>query len=638
MCGIALLLKRTETDCPAETLRRMRDAVTHRGPDDAGLCLFARDGAPLASHDAGESCWEVGLAHRRLSILDLSAAGHQPMRYRDGLWIVFNGEVYNFVELRAELERLGHAFRSHSDTEVVLAAFAQWGPDCFARFRGMWGLAIVDFARREAFLSRDRLGIKPIYFWQGPEIFAAASETKQFRHVPGFRAQLDEGVCVQYLQTGYEDSRRSFLQGVTPVPAGHWLRLSLDTRQLSAPEPYWHPERVAVAIRDPREAAEQFAAKLREAVRIHLRSDVPVGCALSGGLDSSAVALLIDQQRGRPETPFKTFTCTFPGSAVDEREYATAALSAVRAEPHFTTPSPDGFWEDLDRLVWVHDEPVGGVSIYGSYCLSRLTRAHGVPVTLNGQGGDEVLSGYWQSYFMYLRHLARGLRLASLTAHLAGAVLPHGNAGLVGQIPFMVRRLRNRRQGGSLLRLRNLRADPERNLLDRVLALDERAYRVNEIRELHLPRLLKWDDRNSMAFSVEGRYPFLDHELVELCLSFDTRVFYRRGWTKLPLRQAFAGQLPEKIAQRKTKFGFETPQEDWLCGPLRTRFQRWLREERPIWELSDRNDAERVAERVWRRDRLAVECGQMLFRLFMFDRWLEAFSIPVAAGALGTAA
>lgn len=638
MCGIALLLKRANVYCPTDALNHMRDDVVHRGPDDQGACLFAGNGRQFDRRHGTDAGWEVGLAHRRLSILDLSAAGHQPMSYRDSIWIVFNGEVYNFVELRAELSRLGHGFRSQSDTEVILAAYTEWGPACFARFRGMWGLALVDFRRHEAVICRDRLGIKPVYLWEGQGILAVASETKQFRHVPGFCARLDTGVGAEFLETGYENSRRSFLRDVTPVPGGHWVRIPLDTLRPETPVPYWHPERVRASVTDPREAAQQFAAKTRESVRLHLRSDVPVGCALSGGLDSSTIAALIDQERDREASPLKTFTCTFPGHALDEREYAQAALQAVRAESHFVTLSPQRFLDDLERFVWIHDEPAGGVSIYAAYCLARRTRECGVPVILNGQGGDEILSGYWQSYFMHLRQLARSGRLGTLAGHLAGAVLPGGNPGLIGQIPVMFRRYRSRRRGGTRLRLRNLEGQRDPSILEHVLRLDEPAYRVNEIRELHLPRLLKWDDRNWMAFSVEGRYPFLDHELVELCLSFNTSVLHRCGWTKVPLRRGFADLLPKKIIERKTKFGFETPQDDWLRGPLRSCFRRWLRSDRPIWDLADRKDVEHLAAPVWQSANDAQESGQMLFRLFMFDRWLEVFGIAVEAAPLQNAA
>jgi asparagine synthase (glutamine-hydrolysing) len=234
MCGIAAILKSINFACPDLTLTRMRDEVAYRGPDDQGNVFFKRrDTANWIEVSASGSAWEVGLAHRRLSILDLSPAGHQPMVYRDRFWIIFNGEVYNFIELRTELERLGHVFCSSSDTEVILAAYSEWGTACFQRFRGMWGMVIFDQTRNEVILCRDRLGIKPLYYFDRPGMIAVSSEIKQFQHVPGFIPSTDPVTVTQYLKTGYEDPSRCFFREVHPVEAGTWLRIRLDRLQLS---------------------------------------------------------------------------------------------------------------------------------------------------------------------------------------------------------------------------------------------------------------------------------------------------------------------------------------------------------------------------------------------------------------------
>ena len=427
MCGIAAILKPADFPCSGTVLDRMRDEVPYRGPDDQGSAFFRRRGAHWTEVGPSTSSWEVALGHRRLSILDLSSTGHQPMVYRDNFWITYNGEVYNFIELRAELERLGHVFRSSSDTEIILAAYAEWGTACFTRFRGMWGLVILDWSRSEVILCRDRLGIKPLYLWKGAGIIAVASEIKQFRHVPGFLARVDSAAAAEYLQTGYEDPGRSFFQDVQPIRSGSWLRIPLDTLTPSAPEEYWHPERVQVSVTDAEEAGRLFLNKAQECVRIHLRSDVPVGCALSGGLDSSSIALVINELKDGQADPFHTFTVTFPGDTTDEREYADAVLANVHASPHFVTPDPVGFVDELDRFLWIHDEPVGSLSIYAGYCLARLTRQWGVSVTLSGQGGDEIFSGYWQTYFLHLRDLWKQGHLLDLVGHFAGALIGNGN-------------------------------------------------------------------------------------------------------------------------------------------------------------------------------------------------------------------
>lgn len=626
MCGIASIFKLAGTPCAARVVEKMRDEVAHRGPNDRGLMFFTpTNGGRWAADLPTDMSWTVGLGHRRLSIIDLSSAGHQPMSYRNRYWIVYNGELYNYVELRQELQHLGHGFRSSSDTEVILAAYAEWGPQCFSRFRGMWGLALLDLERREAILCRDRVGMKPLYVWQGEGLLAVASEIKQFRHVPGFRARLDSATGAEFLQTGYESPLRTFFADVRPLLAGTWQRIALDTLKAAEPESFWHPERIRASVFDSREAGGLFGEKLKECVRIHLRSDVPVGCALSGGLDSSSLAALVNAVDASGD-PLHTFTSTFPGEAIDEREFVDAVLAGIKAVPHFVTPDPAGFLEDLNKFIWIHDEPVGSLSMYAGYCVARKTREAGVPVTLNGQGGDEVLSGYWQCYFMHLRELARKGRVFPLLGHVAGALLGGGNPGLVGQVPIMWRRYRARTTPSSI-RLRYPSEGDSPTPLREIMNLDGQARRLYDIRSMFLPRLLKWEDRNSMAFSVEGRYPFLDHELIELCLSFAPETLYWRGWTKWPLRTGLRDELPYTIRWRRSKFGFETPQAKWLVGPLRPELERWLKGDRPVWAFVAREDARRLAEQTWRLQGRREEPGQMLFRLFVFDRWLEVFGL-----------
>ncbi len=628
MCGIAAIFKHSQAGCPASVVEAMRDAVIHRGPDDQGAQFFHQvDGYLRPFHSLPSDDWTAGLGHRRLSILDLSAAARQPMSYRDRYWIVYNGEVYNYLELKRELETWGHVFQTASDTEVILAAYAQWGPECFSRFRGMWGLVLVDLERREAILSRDRLGMKPLYTWRRDGFVAVVSEIKQLLKVPGFRPRVDAAAAAEYLLTGYEDQPRTFFADVKLVPPGTWCRISLETLRVSASEAFWHPERIKARISDEHEAARSFAEKFKECVRIHLRSDVPVGCALSGGLDSSSIAVLVHTLNSHGRDPLHTFTSVFPGESIDESEYADAVLDAIQAAPHYVRPDPKECLEDLDRFVWIHDEPVGHLAVYAGYCVARMTREAGVPVTLNGQGGDELFSGYWQCYFMHLRELGRQGRFLSLGRHFVGALLRRGNPNLWSQIPVMWRRYRAREAPPSL-QLRGPLRGPSAEIFRQMMQLTGQARRVHDIRARILPRLLKWEDRNSMAFSVEGRYPFLDHELIDLCLSFVPDTLYRRGWTKWPLRLGLEDTLPKKICWRRSKFSFETPQEKWLVDAFRPVLEEWLEDdERPAWEFVAQEDVRRVAQQIWQSEGRRKEVGQMLFRIFMFDRWLELFGL-----------
>lgn len=562
------------------------------------------------------------MGHRRLSIIDLAPTGSQPMSYRGYLWVTYNGELYNYIELKRELSARGHTFRSSSDTEVLLAAFDEWGPECFERFRGMWGLVLFDARHGHLYLSRDRLGIKPLYLLQLPGLLAIASEVKQFRSVPGFTPRIDPAVAAEFLATGYEDPDRSFYKSVRPWPAGTWGRISTDSLEISEPHTYWKPELIEASIDNQGEAGRLFAHKLEESVSIHLRSDVPVGCALSGGLDSSAIAALAAKLRDGG-APLQAFSSVFPGDPVDEGTHVKAVVDHISAEAHRCQPEPLCFLDELDDFLWTHHEPVGGASVYAAYCVARLTHQAGIKVTLNGQGGDEILSGYWQSYFLHLSELTRRLRPRSLMEHVVGAALPGGNRTMLTQVPVMLSRYRARRGGRSILAGRPLSEEKGRALLTEALELDGVGRRVLEIRTLFLPRLLKWEDRNSMAFSVEGRYPFLDHELIELCLRFTPRALYSRGWTKVPLRRGLVGLLPEAILTRRDKIGFEVPQEKWLAGPLRPALKQWLSEDRPLWGYLDRSRVRQLAEETWNAARVHKEQGQALFRAFTFDRWLD---------------
>jgi asparagine synthase (glutamine-hydrolysing) len=547
-----------------------------------------------------------------LSIIDLSEGGAQPMPRGSHLWVTFNGEIYNYLELRRELEALGHPFTSSSDTEVLLAAYQQWGTACFARFRGMWGIVLVDARRRVVVLSRDRLGIKPLYTHLRDGVLAIVSEPKQLQCLPHVTLVPDEEALREYLATGYEDSTRTFFRGVKVVPAGTFVEVALGETLPRTPVPYWHPERITPVINDVTEATAAFMGALRESVQQHLRADVPVGFALSGGLDSSAVLGLAAQQHeaSSSTTKLHTFTASFPGTSIDERPWVERMVARTRAESHFVTPDPLQFLEEFDRFTWIHDEPVGHLSQYAGWCVARTTREAGVPVTMNGQGGDEVLSAYWQSYLVHLRTAARGFHVLDVARNVVGALLPGGNSELLRQMPTMLRRYTQRKKASGKV--------------GALLSLDAGARRVFEVREQYLPRLLKWDDRNFMAFGVEGRYPFLDVNVIETALSLTPSALYRRGFTKVPLREGLRGVIPDEVRWRKSKLGFETPQDAWLRGPMRSVVERWLQEDAPVWTYIDRTLLIERAHAVW-NNAPGEESGQAVFRAFSADRWLRTF-------------
>ena len=609
---------------PKEILESMCTAVSHRGPDGHGTVFFDRSLSNI-SHPGSQ--WAIGMGHRRLSILDLSTLGHQPMSYRRDYWITYNGEVYNYLELRRELEGLGHSFRSSSDTEVVLASYVEWGVNCFHRFRGMWGLALLDLHRRKLIISRDRLGIKPLYWWRNGSNLAIASEIKQYTFIPEFSARLDPGMAREFLLRGYESPGRTFFADVHAFPAGTWAEIELSNLIMSNPQSFWFPERINVSINDPIDAAHEFTSKFNESVAIHMRSDVPIGCALSGGLDSSAIATTIRSHYISQNIDLHTFCMSFPGHAVDEGHYARAVAKDIGAIFHDITLDPQDFLNDLDRFVWHHDEPVGGISVYAAYRIAALTRKSNIRVSLNGQGGDEVLSGYWQNYFLHLRELGRRARFIKLFNHFAGAAFGSGNPELLRQVIVMGRRYRTLMSTTLKVKLRETDRN-DRNLMQLILALQGQERRVFEIRNMSLPRLLKWEDRNSMSFSVEGRYPFLDHELIETCLAFSQHTLYHRGWAKWPLRQGLNNRLPAAILQRRDKNGFCVPSDRILFGVLADRIRVWLKEDRPIWQVVDQDSVQSLAEQAM-ADSGDETKSSILMRVFFFDRWLNIFKVKV---------
>lgn len=611
MCGVAALFALNDRFAAQEIVPMTR-LVAHRGPDGEGF--VAAGGTSFVELPLDDGRCRFALGHRRLSILDLSEAGRQPMQ-RGSLWLTYNGEIFNFVEVRAQLEALGHSFKTGTDTEVLLAGWQQWGAACLERLRGMWGFVMVDTAARRAWLCRDRMGIKPLYLLRTPQALAVASEIKQLGRLATLSP--DDQSVAMYLQTGFEDSKRSFFSDVESLPPGTWRSLDLDTGRLSAPEPYWFPERVRAEISDPTEAGERFASLFRESVRIHLRSDVPVGCALSGGLDSSAIAAIVTEEGRASGARLETFSARFPGFPLDESGFIDQVVRSTGARQHAVHPTAAELLADLDRFLWCQDEPPGSLSQYAAYAVARLTRNAGVPVTLNGQGGDEILGGYWQTTFASLaaqRHAPK-----QLIAQLLPALLPGGNTEIFAQAPAMLRRFAARLRPSTHVRLRTT---PEASSAPALQMLDmtEHDRRIYGLRELTLPRLLKWDDRNFMAFAIEGRYPFLDHNVIEGCLSFNSCALFVAGWTKEPLRRALTGHLPEAIVRRRGKIGFETPQHQWLKGPLASALQSVVDNPSPVFKWIEQSEAQGLVRAARAGGR---ELGQAAVRLLLVDRWLR---------------
>jgi asparagine synthase (glutamine-hydrolysing) len=490
------------------------------------------------------------------------------------LWITYNGEVYNYLELRDELMKLGHRFCSNSDTEVILKAYEQWGAECVSRFNGMWAFAMWDLSNHLLFCSRDRFGVKPFYYYWDGETFAFASELKALLEL-GFPLALDDRLVTEYLTVGLLDhSERTMLKEFRRLPAAHNLVLSfagsLVTRR------YWDlTANNELGSDEPSaESAERFLEIFTDAVRLRLRSDVTVGSCLSGGLDSSSIvcsaARLLSGQERRVDASMQTFTASFPEPRYDERSYVRAVVRDTGVEPTYVFPDSQGFADDLESMVWYQDEPFDGTGVYSQWCVMRAARERGVPVLLDGQGGDELLAGYRKFNFFLVAELARTHRCWECIRELFGFL---ANADVLRTLNVQSG-LRYLALGRKIMAGQDLlRTELSGRATQREMGCpDGVGERLKaDLFKFSLPVLLRFEDRNSMAHSVETRLPFLDYRLAEYAAALPLRQKLHHGWTKVVLRDAMRNVLPEEVRTRRSKLGFSTPTSQWITGSLRER-------------------------------------------------------------------
>lgn len=565
MCGILCYLGEDAVrQCGAMT--RALAVSSHRGPDDTDLAYPAE---------------HVALGHNRLAILDLTDAGHQPMRLagRD-VWLIFNGEIYNYVELRDELADLGHDVVSTGDAEVILHAYAEWGRDCVRRFNGMWAFALWDGERRELFCSRDRFGVKPFYYATDARRFCAASEIKSLLALDPSLAEPDNATIYHFLARGViDDTDRTFYRQVRQLPAAHSMVVALGREPIVWR--YYDPATAVLAMRgavDVRDAPERLRDLFEDAVRLRLRSDVPVGTCLSGGVDSSAIVGLADRLMDRRVS---TFTSVYPNTDSDEGEYARAVVARYQTDARWIEPKKQDLFEVLPRMVFHQDEPTLAPGLYSQWHVMQL--AHGnVKVLLDGQGGDEIFAGYLGYYADYTASLLRralggDLRALSRLRHEYAEIerqlgrSPMKAAVLSRTPPWAKRAYRLLRGLGAE---RAALVDPgfadawaaEEPVPVTPSALGDplNSQLLDSLTRATIPGLLRYEDRNSMAFSIEARTPFLDYRLVEYALALPAELKIR-GWeTKAVFRDAMRDILPPEILARRDKKGYPTPLALWL--------------------------------------------------------------------------
>lgn len=607
MCGICGIYDlKSGQDNKKELLHKMNTAQAHRGPDDQGIYIEG----------------PVALGHVRLSIIDLSAAGHQPMNYKDRYCLTYNGEIYNYIELREELSRAGYSFKTKTDTEVVLAAYDCWGEECQKRFNGFWAFALYDKQTRKLFLSRDRYGVKPLYYTNSPGYFIFASEIKallQDEHIP---RRANDATVFDYLVNGFVDcTDETFFEGIYRLPAGHSMSLENDGRQ-EIRQYYQLNYKEELAGRVDRNLVKSFRRLFQSSVKLRLRADVPVGSCLSGGLDSSAIVCessrqLRKQGAGKDQ---KTFSSCYRGDVNDERVFIEAVVKETGVDAHYTYPDGDSLYEDLDHLIYTQDEPFVSTSMYASYCVMKLAHENDIKVLLDGQGADEILCGYRKARVYYIRQLIKAGRIREAAKEIL-YYLPYMRKGknmslraewnmirqFLGKTSSKDIRHRYLEKSFSGRSLRNSYEDNERFLL-------------NDFDKVVLPALLRYVDRNSMAFSIEDRLPFLDYRLVEFAMGLPLNAKIHNGFSKAIMRRAL--DMPKKVRKRKDKIGFYTPENSWMA--------RHIDEYRAIFSNPDFRagkyiNAQKIIENWNSLTHGKDDIG--LFRYICLEKWMRCFDV-----------
>jgi asparagine synthase (glutamine-hydrolysing) len=593
----------------------MLGRLAHRGPDGSGI--HAEPGVAVGSV--------------RLAVLDPSDAGRQPFASPDGrLQLLHNGEIYNYRELRAELEASGHRFRSGTDTEVILAAYSEWGERCVERFNGMWAFALWDGGRRTLFCSRDRFGVKPFYYRLEGDRLVFASELKAFTADPRTALRVNAAAVRDYLlDAALDHTDATFFEGIVRLPPAHSLTFGREGLRIRR---HWRLEPRDPPPGDPASALRDL---LVDAVRLRLRSDVSVGTCLSGGLDSSAVACVVDhlrrtedEARERVGARQQTFTAYFDVPAFDERPYARAVVERTDSEPHWISFSDADLVQDLPRIVEAQDEPFGSTSIAAQWYVMRAAREAGVTVLLDGQGGDESLAGYRAFFGFRFADLLLSGRVRELTAEAASFRRLHGRgvARVLGRslLPeAVVRRARARLTGSTSLLHADLRMHALPGGSDGYQGDRLRRQMALVLTRRGLPELLRYEDRNSMAHSLEARLPFLDYRLVELVFSLDAGLLIERGRTKTILRRALGDLLPTPVRERVDKLGFVTPEGQWMRG----RLGEFAADVFASRSFAERGfiDARAARKRLERHRRGEVSAGFELWRALNVELWAQTF-------------
>ena len=544
MCGIAGIIDFTGRPVMQEELKKMTDSIAHRGPDGEGFFVEGN----------------VGFGHRRLSIIDLSSAAAQPMT-RFGLTITYNGEIYNYIELRKELERQEIVFTTQSDTEVILAAYHRWGKDCVQRFNGMWAFAIYDATNREVFLSRDRFGEKPLYYWlNNRSRLVFASEIRAIRCVVPALTINEQAVADFLVLDKAEFVATTFFQEVRKVPASASVTIQLDSALLAWKKYEQFQEQEPIVLQSPDESIAQLRHFVEASVHLRLRSDVPVGSCLSGGLDSSIIcrtATQLLEQQGAKKT-YAAFHAAAFSPAANEQKFAQLIADASHANLQIITPESPDFVSSFATVAKLQEEPFNSASIFMQFFVMQLASTNNIKVLLDGQGADELFLGYLHHLFWLMQQQSFSKCINSIQA--AANNYNIRNSQLVAM--YLYHKWPAVRQWRLHHRWKHLRTDllqyTHKQIVNTLGASGVFQMQMAELKESRLPALLRYADKNAMHFSIESRMPYLDKDIVSLALQLPLHMKIHNGWSKYALRAAY-DDMPPQITWRKGKIGFAAP-------------------------------------------------------------------------------
>ena len=590
----------------------MTDLIVHRGPDDEGSYLREN----------------FGLGHRRLAILDLSSEGHQPMPYMSRYVITYNGEVYNYLELRRELIAAGYTFRSNTDTEVILASYDKWGSACVDRFNGMWSFAIYDKTRKVIFCSRDRFGIKPFYFTEFGDWFLFASEIKQFTVFDAFQAGLNHEIAAKYLILDRQDhGNETFFENVYTLPGGHSLLYDLSSHSYEIEQ--WY-DIASIEINEDitfDEAGVKLYKLFENSVMLRMRSDVKVGASLSGGLDSSAIVCMVKQVLG--DNALETISSCYKEKKFDEQEFIDEVLRETNFIGHKVFPQLNHLfdWNFMDKMIYNHDYPIVSGSQFSEYNVFKAAKDHGMTVMLGGQGADEYLAGYGEFYHAHSNELFYSLKWIRLMKQIwfrKKLATRSYFSLLLHTASFIKRGISPKSQMPAWF---NNSIEALHDPLHRIPGKDISIHTLSKLhlKETSIPFQLRSEDRNSMIHSIESRLPFLDYNLVEFVVGLPDRFKIKNGHTKAVLRSGLHKVLPAKVRDRKDKMGFVSPDQLWLKGHART-----IRQELDnAVQITNGLINNKIIEQYSRYVNGQEGYDTAFFKVISLSRWINVFNAKV---------